>query len=275
MATATDPQPAEHLRDRLNDPQIARSLNRLLDQLDSVTFAIESVDGFVRRGDVIAESLACGVAELKKGDGSDATSVLNKAPQILQTSARLSEAAEDLDLEELAESKVLQRLTEPQTLATLNRLLEKLPLLDFLLESVEGFINRGETVADNLSDAIGDLKLGDHKFDPGKLTALIEKLPRIADAGEKLLDSELMGDGLPKVIDAGVSMVESGMMDKAVVRTLGDLGRKSVETYHEVSSKPVPPIGGLLATMKATRDPDVQKSMGFLFAFAKAFAKHL
>jgi len=84
-----------------------------------------------------------------------------------------------------------------------------------------------------------------------------------------------MGDGLPKVIDAGVSMVDSGMLDRQVVSTLGDLGKKTVETYNEVSSKPVPPVGGLFATLRATKDPDVQKSVGFFFAFAKAFAKHL
>ena len=104
---------------------------------------------------------------------------------------------------------------------------------------------------------------------------LMESLPKLKEAGEKLLESELMGDGLPKVIDAGVSMVDSGMLDKKVVSVLGDLGSKSAETYQEVASQPVEPIGGLFATLRATKDPDVQKSVGFFFAFAKAFAKHL
>jgi uncharacterized protein YjgD (DUF1641 family) len=70
-------------------------------------------------------------------------------------------------------------------------------------------------------------------------------------------------------------MIESGMVDKEVVAVLGDLGKKSAETYREVSSEAVEPIGGLFATLRATKDPDVQKSVGFFFAFAKAFAKHL
>ncbi len=275
MSTASAPSAADRLQERLNDPKVAEGLSRLLDQIDTVSFAVESVDGFMRRGEVIADSLASGVAELKQGDMEQASDFLEKAPQMLRTGTQLADAATELNIDELTKSKVLERLTDPETLATVNLLLDKLPLVAFMLESLEGFISRGETVADNLSAAVGELKLGEHNIDLAKLPALLEKLPKLTEAGEKLLDSDLMGDGLPKVIEAGVSMVDSGMMDKDVVRTLGDLGRKSAETYNEVASKPVAPVGGLFATLKATKDPDVQKSVGFFFAFAKAFAKHL
>lgn len=275
MSAVTEPSAADRLQERLNDPEVAQGLNRLLDQLDTVSFAVESVDGFMRRGEVIADSLADGVAELRKGDSEQASELLHRAPQMLKTGTQLADAATELNIDELTKSKVLERLTDPETLATVNLLLDKLPLVAFMLESLEGFISRGETVADNLSAAVGELKLGEQKVDLSKLLPLIENLPKMAEAGEKLLDSELMGGGLPKVIEAGVSMVDSGMMDKDIVRTLGDLGRKSAEIYNEVVSKPVEPVGGLFATLKATKDPDVQKSVGFFFAFAKAFAKHL
>jgi uncharacterized protein YjgD (DUF1641 family) len=263
------------LQERLNDPKVAQGLNRLLDQLDTVSFAVESVDGFIRRGEVITDTLSEGVAELKGTESSKAVELLQNAPQMLQTGAKLADAAAEMDIDELAKSKVLERLTDPQTLETLNQLLDKLPLIAFFLESLEGFISRGDTIADNLSAAVGELKLGELNLDISSLLPLLEALPQLKEAGEKLLDSDLMGDGLPKVIDAGVSMVDSGMLDRQVVSTLGDLGKKTVETYNEVSSKPVPPVGGLFATLRATKDPDVQKSVGFFFAFAKAFAKHL
>jgi len=174
-----------------------------------------------------------------------------------------------------AADQLQERLNDPQTVEMLDQLLDQLPLITFYLEAFEGFIARGDTIADSLSDAVGELKLGDGKLDVSKLAPLLEALPKMAEAGEKLLDSDLMGEGLPKVIDAGVSMVNSGMLDKQVVGTLGDLGKKAVETYNEVSSKPVPPVGGLFATLRAAKDPEVQKTVGFLFAFAKAFAKHL
>ena len=275
MSTTGVASSAEQLHDRLNDPEVADGLNRLLDRLDIVSFAVESMDGFVRRGEVIADSVAATVGDLKGAGNEDAMELLKKAPKMLETGTKLADAAGSMNVDELAKSKVLERLTDPKTLSTLNELLDRLPLAAFMLESLEGFISRGDTIADSLSEMVGDLKLGDVNIDVSQFKTMMESLPKFKEAGEKLLDSELMGDGLPKVIDAGVSMVESGMLDKEVVSILGDLGKKSAETYREVASQPVEPIGGLWATLKATKDPDVQKSVGFFFAFAKAFSKHL
>jgi uncharacterized protein YjgD (DUF1641 family) len=275
MSTNGNVTSTDQLLERLNDPKVADGLNRLLDQLDMVTFAVESMEGFIQRGEVITESVAEGVREMKGMGGEETAELLNKAPLLLKTGTKLAEAASAMDVDELARSNVLERLTEPETLATLNALLDRLPLAAFLLESLEGFIRRGDTIAENLADAVHELHLGDSKIDPDQLTSLLEALPKFKEAGEKLLESELIGEKLPKVIDAGVTMVQSGMLDKNVVNVLGELGRKSAETFEEVASKPVEPIGGLFATLRATKDPDVQKSVGFFFAFAKAFAKHL
>lgn len=275
MSTNGIASSAEQLQNRLNDPEVADGLNRLLDRLDIVSFAVESMDGFIRRGEVIADSVASTVGDLKGVGDESSMELLKKAPKMLETGTKLADAAGSMNVDELAKSKVLERLTDPQTLETLNELLDRLPLAAFMLESLEGFISRGDTIADSVSEMVGDLKRGDAKIDVNKIKSIMESLPKFKEAGDKLLNSELMGDGLPKVIDAGVSMVESGMMDKDVVAVLGDLGKKSAETYKEVASKPVEPIGGLFATLRATKDPDVQKSVGFFFAFAKAFAKHL
>lgn len=275
MSTNGVASSAEQLHDRLNDPNVADGLNRLLDRLDIVSFAVESMDGFVRRGEVIADSVASTVGDLKDVGNEDTMALLKKAPKMLETGTKLADAAGSMNVDELAKSKVLERLTDPQTLNTLNALLDRLPLAAFMLESLEGFISRGDTIADNVSDMVGDLKLGDAKIDVNQFKSILESLPKFKEAGDKLLESDLMGDGLPKVIDAGVSMVESGMLDKEVVTILGDLGKKSAETYKEIAAKPVEPVGGLWATLRATKDPDVQKSVGFFFAFAKAFAKHL
>lgn len=275
MSAAAKTSDVNRLQERLNDPEVIDGLARLLNHLEAVTFAVESVEGLMRRGEVISDSIASGVSELRNADTEPATDLLSRAPQMLKTGTKLADAATDLDVEELTRSKVLERLTNPTTLATLNQLLDKLPLIAFLLESLEGFIQRGETVADNLAEAIGELNLSEHKIDFSQIAPLMETLPKMAKAGEKLFESELMGKDFPKVIDAGVTMVDSGMMDKDIIQILGDLGKKGAETYKEVTREPIQPVGGLFATLKATKDPDVQKSLGFFFAFAKAFARHL
>ncbi len=266
---------ADQLQERLTDPRTMAGLNRLLDHLDTINFAVDSMEGFIGRGEVIADSVASSVGDLKALDNEQTRDLLRKTPGYLATGRRLADAAGDMDVDQLAQSKVLQRLTDPETLVALNQLLDQLPLAAFLLDSLEGFIARGETIADNLADGVKELRSGESSFDPAQLTSLLAALPKFREAGEKLLNSDLMGEGLPKVIDAGVSMVDSGMLDKQVVAILGELGKKSAETYQEVNAKPIQPIGGMWATLKATKDPDVQKTMGFFFAFAKAFAKHL
>lgn len=59
--------PAEQLRDRLEDPGIAASLNTLLDHADLLAVLLTGLDGFVRRGDEISESLSSAVGELRGG----------------------------------------------------------------------------------------------------------------------------------------------------------------------------------------------------------------
>jgi len=275
MSTNGVTSPASQLLERLNDPQVAGGLNRLLDRLDTLSFAVESMEGFINRGEVIAESIADSVDDLKNRGGDESLGFIQRAPELIQTGTRLADAAGSLDVENLAESGVLERLTDPQTLATVNRMLDQLPLAAFLLEAVEGFIGRGETIAENLAEGAREMTGAETSIQLEDLSGIIESLPKLKEAGEKLLGSELMGDGLQQVIEAGVGMVESGMLDKEVVQVLGELGRLSARTYQEVASQPVQPVGGLFATLRAMKDPDVQKSTGFLFAFAKAFAKHL
>jgi uncharacterized protein YjgD (DUF1641 family) len=271
---ATDSSAAEKLQERLNDPKVADSLNRLLDRLDTVAFAVESLDGLISRGEVIADSISTTVGDLKKADIGLNKELLEKAPQMIETGTKLAEAAGAMNLDELAKSRILERLTDPVTLETLNQLLDRLPLAAFLLESLEGFIARGETIAENVTGVVAELKRNNIQIDTDALKNFVETLPRLAVAGEQLIDSGL-ADDLPKIIDAGVGMVDSGMLDKDVVSVLGQLGKQAADTYSDIASRPVEPVGGLFATLKATKDPDVQKSMGFFFAFAKAFAKHL
>ncbi|MEN1680144.1 MAG: DUF1641 domain-containing protein [Planctomycetota bacterium] len=265
----------DQLQERLSDPRVAEGLNRLLGQLDTLSFALESVDGFLRRGDVIADSIGDSVRELKNGYDGNAADLLEAAPKLLKQGGELADAATAIDVEALRQSQILARLTEPETLDTVNNLLDQLPMLGFLVECLEGFLGRGEAIADNVADAVRELKLNDEDSGIAKLLPLLDAAPRMVEAAERLAGSELLGQNFSQVIQAGVSMIESGMLDERVVSTLGELGRQGADTFEEVASQEVKPVGGIFSLLRATSDPDVQHSLGFFFAFAKAFAKHL
>jgi uncharacterized protein YjgD (DUF1641 family) len=264
---------ADHLLERLSEPAVSEGLNRLLDRMDTLSIIAESLDGFIRRGEVIAENLASTVGELKHVDVGDTAGLMEKAPQYLKTGTKMADAACSINIDELQQSKILERLTDPTTLSALNNLLDRLPLIAFFANAMQGFLERGETFTDNLGSLISEFHL--REIDPQKVNQLLESIPKLQQVGEKLLDSGLLDKGMTQLLDAGSHMLETGMLDTKVVTTLGELGRISSKTYQEVSHKEIQPIGGIFAIMRATKDPDVQKSLGFAFAFAKEFAKHI
>lgn len=57
--------PRDELTQRLDDPQIASSLALLLDHADLVAILITGLDGFIRRAEVMGDSLSAGVAEVR------------------------------------------------------------------------------------------------------------------------------------------------------------------------------------------------------------------
>ncbi len=58
--------PGDDLIQRLDDPQIASSLAVILDHADLLATLISGLDGLLRRAEVIGDSLASGVAEVRE-----------------------------------------------------------------------------------------------------------------------------------------------------------------------------------------------------------------
>lgn len=271
---ADDLQVAELLQQRLNDPHVVQGLARLLDRIDSVSFAVEAVEGLVARGDVIADSVAGAVSELKHAD-SRWSALVQQTPDLLETGAKFANASKGINIDEVQRSQILERLSEAKTLGLINSLLDRLPLIAFLAESLEDLVKRGEEIADNATGMVQELKLNEVQIDLAQSKALLSQLAKWQAIGEQVLQSRLAGEDLPKAIEAGANLVDSGMLDEKVVATLGKVGRQAVDSYLKVSNSPVQPVGGLWAMMRASKDPDVQKTVGFAVAFAKEFAKHL
>lgn len=103
--------PADQIRDKLDDPKVAASLNNLLDHADLLAVLVTGLDGFVRRGDAITDSLSAVVSDFK---GASVAGVVPGA-----------DALKGVDLQGLA-----------QSLATLsNSLVGATPALNTLLSS--------------------------------------------------------------------------------------------------------------------------------------------
>ena len=80
MSTSAAAPSADQLLERLNDPKVAEGLNRLLDQLDIVSFAVESLEGFISRGEIITDSVASGIREMKGFGNEEAKTSTGRDP---------------------------------------------------------------------------------------------------------------------------------------------------------------------------------------------------
>jgi Protein of unknown function (DUF1641) len=108
--------PGDDLIQRLDDPQVASSLAVILDHADLLATIIMGIDGMLRRADVIGDSLAAGVAEIRELSASSngqrpwpSIDVAALSDSVTRLSAAVVDATPTLD--RLLHSP----LTDPQT----------------------------------------------------------------------------------------------------------------------------------------------------------------
>lgn len=63
--TPSEAETLDQLLMRLSDHETAKTLMALLDRMETAALLLEGIDEFIRRGDVIADSLANGFSEIK------------------------------------------------------------------------------------------------------------------------------------------------------------------------------------------------------------------
>ncbi len=136
VATVT---PADDLRARFDDPAVAAALNNVLDHAELLAFLLGGLDGMLRRGDEITESLAGAIHEIRD------SAAVDTVPGI--------ESLKNVDLQALADS-----------LTTLSGALVKAtPAINTLLSSrltdpqaVDVLANLGEALVDSRAAARSD-----------------------------------------------------------------------------------------------------------------------
>jgi hypothetical protein len=245
----------EQLLARLSEERTAEALNRLLDRLEIIVFATEALDGFLHRADIISDSVSESVGDLRKMVGESGTAALmSRLPQLAQTGAQVADIAQSAPVQRLIASGLLEKLGDPATIASIKGLIDKLELAVFSLEAMDGFLKRGDEIAENLAEGVADARGLAPDIDPRKLRQVLVDLPTLVEAGSVL--------------------VKSGMLDPDVVMLLGEAGHVFARAYDDARGHKPQNIG-LLGLAKALRDPDVSRSLEFGLRIAKAFGKSL
>ncbi|MEO1056990.1 MAG: DUF1641 domain-containing protein [Actinomycetota bacterium] len=155
--------------------------------------------------------------------------------------------------------RLLDRLEDPRTAAALNSLLDNVELLAVLIGGLDGLARKGEVIGDTLAEVYTEAKaaVDASGLDPAQTTQQLSMLiPTLADASpaiNRILDSPIVE---PEPIDV--------LSETAVALVRGLKAAQANDTRV-----------GLTGALRSTRDPDVQRGLGFIVEVAREFGRVL
>ena len=148
------------------------------------------------------------------------------------------------------------RLDDPAVAAALNTLLDHADVLALAAMSVGGFLERSDTIMGSVSDGLADLK-----GVTGGVQFLAEPTRRLAEEA-------------PAIADAATALLNSGMLSKDVVDLLGRLAGALLQGAEAARTNGTT-VQGVFPALRALKDPDVAKGLGFLIEVSRALGKNL
>ncbi len=267
--------PQEQLQARLADPRTVDSLNRMLDHLDTISASVEMLEGFLRRGDEIADNVADSVQELRGVDASGATQFVEKLPSLAKAGTKMADVANSPAVDRLLQSGLLERLSEPNTITALTTVLDKIDLLAFAATSVDGFLRRGDEIADNAADSMNDVKtlVSSFEIDLEQLKGIAAAMPKLTAAGNEIISSGLL-DQVSTLSNAGMTLANAGFFEPRTVSLLAEMGQAAADSYDKARTAPQQHYG-IFDLMKLLKDPAIQKTLNIVVEASRQFGKKL
>jgi uncharacterized protein YjgD (DUF1641 family) len=268
---------SEQLAARLNERSTAEAINSILDNIELIAFSVKAVDGFLRRSEAVAENVAESVAEMK-GAVPNSVNLLVLLPRILEMLPQMLDLVERLT--QLSKTPEFQRLLDifsnPTTLNAITSIMSNIELLSMMVNSLDSFLRRSETIMDNVASSISDVTKGAPAADFAQtvemLPKLLQVLPRLVDTVPQLIE---VGERLQPLLDSPEfdALTRSGIFAPKTVMVVGRAGDALVSSYdqHHQNPKSV----GLFGLLGVLRDPDVQRALGFAAQFGKQFGKKI
>ncbi len=259
MATSVDgtlmATPQERLQERLADPKTVEALHRLLDRLDVIAFTAEALEGFLQRAEVVSDSVAQGLAEMRQMAGDNGGGeLLASLPRLLRAGSRLAEVMERPEVQALVSSGLLETLADPRTVQSLQALAGKMEMITFLLDALDGFLRRADAMAESMAAGAADLRQAMPDVDTTQLGRMAATLPGLIEAGQLLS--------------------EAGMFEPKTVNALARFGRSVADARDEMEGRAQPALG-LLGLLRSLRDPEIQPVLQFVLLVAKRYGRDM
>lgn len=152
------------------------------------------------------------------------------------------------------------RLDDPRVAAALGDLLDHADLLAILVVGLDGLVGRGEVIGASLTDAIAELR-GTTDLPAVDLTGLAASLTTLAGSVT----------GATPALDA---LLRSSLTDPKAVGVISQLADALVTARDHVDARDSVPTGAF-GLVRALRDEDVARGLGYFLQVAKAFGSGL
>jgi hypothetical protein len=155
--------------------------------------------------------------------------------------------------------RLVERLAEPRTAAALHTLLDNVELLAVMVDGLDGLARKGEVIGDTLGEVLHEVRAAgratglDVRTTSQQLATLIPTLAEASPAINRILESPIVE---PEPI--------------AVLSEAAEALVKGLQAAQQNQTKV-----GLRGLLKATKDEDVQRGLGFLIEVAKVFGRDL
>lgn len=153
-----------------------------------------------------------------------------------------------------------EKLSDPQTIEQLVRLLDKLEHVTFLFDMLESFMRRGPEIADSVNDLVVLLRQSLSK--PEYISRFEHTLTAVRRMQE-FLDS-------PQVQE----LFKSDVLDVRSVQLVGKVSRSMLQAAAETAQTGTKRVG-LFGLMRALSDPEVQPALNFVLYFVRRLSKEL
>jgi uncharacterized protein YjgD (DUF1641 family) len=148
------------------------------------------------------------------------------------------------------------RLDDPQVAAALTLILDKADTLALGLVAIDGLLRRADTISESVESGLKDVRV------------LADSFAFLASPTQRLAQDA------PKIADAAEALLESGMLSRDVVNLLGSLAGALVSGAEQARLRRTS-VTGALSAVKALRDPDVARGLGFVIEISRALGKAL
>ena len=159
---------------------------------------------------------------------------------------------------------VVDRLNDPAVAASIITLLDNAELLSVLVTGLDGLFRRGDTIADSMADGLNEMRDLEGAPDASAVGELIGNLGQLTRLTASLAEAQPFIDGI----------LESEMLRPEVVQLLSTAADAAGEGANRAEENKTV-VKGAFGALKALKDPDVQRGMGFLVEISRALGRSL